>query len=43
MAARRQLRRILLPEISGLFQETLPFAGADCERMTAKVLAALDL
>ncbi|WP_421998708.1 sigma factor-like helix-turn-helix DNA-binding protein [Roseovarius confluentis] len=26
--ARRQLRRILLPEIGGLFQETLPFAGA---------------
>ena len=41
--ARRQLRRILLPEIGGLFQETLPFAGADCERMTARVLAALEL
>lgn len=41
--ARRQLRRILLPEIGGLFQETLPFAGADCERMTARVLAALEV
>ena len=38
--ARRKLREILGPELQRSLQETVAFAGADCDAMTARVLAA---
>lgn len=39
--ARRLLREMLEPELGNLFAGTITFAGADCEAMTARILAAL--
>ncbi|HEX8233312.1 MAG TPA: RNA polymerase sigma factor [Caulobacteraceae bacterium] len=38
--ARKRLREELDPELRGVLAETAAFAGADCEAMTARVLAA---
>jgi RNA polymerase sigma-70 factor, ECF subfamily len=37
--ARRRLQKELDPELCGALSETFPFAGADCETMTERVLA----
>lgn len=39
--ARQKLREALTPEIQSLLDATLPFAGADCEALTSRVLSAL--
>ena len=39
--ARRRLQKELDPELSGALSETFPFAGADCEAMTERVLTKL--
>ena len=39
--ARHLLRKYLAPELGDLFASTITFAGADCENMTERVLAAL--
>jgi RNA polymerase sigma-70 factor (ECF subfamily) len=36
--ARRRLQKELDPELCGAFSETFPFAGADCEALTNRVL-----
>ena len=41
--ARIRLREMLDPELKSALGETVIFAGADCERMTAKILERLDL
>jgi len=41
--ARRDLRADLAPDLKSIFTETLPFAGADCEAMTDRVLKALNI
>jgi RNA polymerase sigma-70 factor (ECF subfamily) len=41
LRARRRLRHNLDPDFRAVIAETLRFAGADCERMTARALAAL--
>ena len=41
--ARRKLQQSLAPDVRGALTGTFPFAGADCERMTAKLIAALGL
>jgi RNA polymerase sigma-70 factor (ECF subfamily) len=40
--ARRKLQLSLAPELRSALVGTFPFAGADCERLTGKVLAAVD-
>jgi RNA polymerase sigma-70 factor (ECF subfamily) len=40
--ARRQLREDLGPEMRRALESTVAFAGADCDALTAKVLAALE-
>ena len=39
--ARRRLQEELAPELKSSLAGTFPFAGADCERMTGRVLAAI--
>jgi RNA polymerase sigma-70 factor, ECF subfamily len=39
--ARRQLRKILAPELSTVLTGTFPFAGKDCAALTERVLAGL--
>ena len=39
--ARRKLRLSLAPEVRSVLVGTFPFAGVDCERMTAKLVEAL--
>lgn len=39
--ARRKLRSSLAPEVRGALEGTFPFAGADCERLTANLLQAV--
>lgn len=39
LRARRRLQKLLDPEISTALQGTFPFAGGDCEALTARVLA----
>ena len=39
--ARRRLQEELAPELKGALTGTFPFAGADCEAMTRRVLAAI--
>jgi len=39
--ARRRLQEELAPELKSALSGTFPFAGADCEAMTARVLAAI--
>lgn len=41
LRARRRLQAALEIEVKSAFGASFPFAGADCERMTARVLAAL--
>ena len=41
--ARRRLQQALAPEVRGALEGTFPFAGADCAKMTNRVLAALKL
>jgi RNA polymerase sigma-70 factor (ECF subfamily) len=41
LRARRRLRRDLDPDFRAVIAETLRFAGADCQRMTARAVAAL--
>ncbi len=43
LRARRRLRDALSPDMRTLLDGTIAFAGADCEAMTARVLAALDI
>ena len=38
--ARRRLQKELDPELCGALSETFPFAGADCDAMTEKVLTS---
>lgn len=40
LRARRRLQQELAPELKSALSGTFPFAGADCERLTAKVIAA---
>jgi len=40
LRARRRLRESLAPEVREALTGSFPFAGADCEAMTARVLAA---
>jgi RNA polymerase sigma-70 factor (ECF subfamily) len=39
--ARRRLQKELDPELCGALSETFPFAGADCEALTERVVARL--
>lgn len=41
--ARRLLREDLQPSFKSIFTDTLVFAGADCEAMTSRVLAELEI
>ena len=41
LRARRRLREMLEPDVHGALSGAFPFAGVDCERMTAQVLTAL--
>lgn len=41
LRARRRLQKALAPEIENVLAGTFAFAGADCEAMTQRVLAAL--
>jgi RNA polymerase sigma-70 factor, ECF subfamily len=41
LRARRKLMQALDPEIRTVLTESFLFAGADCERLTARTLAAL--
>lgn len=41
LRARRRLQDALAPEVHSALSGAFPFAGADCEAMTARVLAAL--
>lgn len=43
LRARRKLRIVLEPEFKSVAEETLPFAGADCQAMTKHVLVALKI
>jgi RNA polymerase sigma-70 factor (ECF subfamily) len=40
LRARRRLQEALAPELKTVLAGSFPFAGADCQRMTEKVLAA---
>lgn len=40
LRARRRLQEALAPELKAALTGTFPFAGADCERMTLRVLEA---
>jgi RNA polymerase sigma-70 factor (ECF subfamily) len=41
LRARRRLQQALEPDVRSALDGTFPFAGADCERMTARLLAAI--
>ncbi|MEA3002476.1 MAG: hypothetical protein QOH81_1264 [Sphingomonadales bacterium] len=41
LRARRRLQEALAPDLKAALTGTFPFAGADCARMTERVLAAL--
>lgn len=43
LRARRKLQDALAPEVRNALEGVFPFAGADCEAMTARVLAALQI
>jgi RNA polymerase sigma-70 factor, ECF subfamily len=43
LRARSKLQQALAPEVHAALLGTFPFAGADCEALTGKVLAALRL
>ena len=40
LRARRRLREALAPDVKEALFGSFPFAGADCEALTARVLAA---
>jgi RNA polymerase sigma-70 factor (ECF subfamily) len=40
MRARRKLQQALAPDVRSALTGTFPFAGADCARLTARVIAA---
>jgi RNA polymerase sigma-70 factor, ECF subfamily len=40
--ARKRLQKELDPELCGALSESFPFAGADCERMTERVVASFE-
>ena len=41
LRARRKLREALEPDVHSVMAGAFPFAGADCERMTERVMAAV--
>jgi RNA polymerase sigma-70 factor (ECF subfamily) len=41
LRARRKLQEALAPEVRNALEGAFPFAGADCEALTERVLAAL--
>lgn len=41
LRARRKLQDMLAPEVKGALVGAFPFAGGDCEQMTARILKAL--
>ena len=41
MRARKKLREALAPDVHSALAGAFPFAGADCEAMTARVMAAI--
>ena len=43
LRARRKLQQALAPEVRTALSGTFPFAGADCEAMATRVMAALEL
>jgi RNA polymerase sigma-70 factor, ECF subfamily len=43
LRARRRLQQALAPEVESVLAGAFPFAGADCEAMTARVLKAMNL
>lgn len=43
LRARRALRKMLEPDFRSIFNDTIVFAGADCEAMSNRVLAALKI
>lgn len=43
LRARRRLQRMIDPELRGALGEAFPFAGADCEALTEKLLQRLGL
>ena len=43
LRARRKLQDALAPEVRSALSGTFPFAGADCEALTARVLASLGI
>lgn len=43
LRARRKIRQTLDPELKTALGETFPFAGADCEALTARVLARMGI
>ena len=43
LRARRKLQDALAPEVRNALEGAFPFAGADCEAMTARVLTALQI
>lgn len=43
LRARRRLRKALAPEVQGALSGSFPFAGADCEALTERVMAALEI
>lgn len=43
LRARRKLQAALAPEVRNALDGAFPFAGAECERMTARVLAELHI
>ena len=43
LRARRKLQDALAPEVRSALSGTFPFAGADCEALTARVLARLGI
>jgi RNA polymerase sigma-70 factor (ECF subfamily) len=43
LRARKRLQQLLDPELRGALGDAFPFAGADCEALTTKVLQRLGL
>jgi RNA polymerase sigma-70 factor (ECF subfamily) len=43
LRARRKLQAALAPEVHGALLGAFPFAGADCQAMTARIMASLQL
>jgi RNA polymerase sigma-70 factor, ECF subfamily len=41
LRARRRLQESLAPEVKAVLSGTFPFAGADCQAMTARILSSI--